>query len=294
LAQIPLFSDGPAEDRAYQNIRDAKEGRLVEAREHCEALWALFEPYADAEFLIELRSNFDARYWEMYLASYFIDGGYKVHAPKPGPDIGIEFEGGRIWFEAVSPTRGADGHPDQVPEMTAGGGAQDVPNEKIVLRYLNSISEKYHSQFNQWIKNGTISDKDSFVIAINPRRIGFEYADTEPPRILQAAFTVGPLYVVINRETLQAVRHGYNFRSEISKSNGASVTTGVFQREEFSALSGMLCSRVDAANKPKTLGEDFQFVLNPHASVKVPPKFRLKGIYYKVIPVRDGYDVIPE
>ena len=85
-----------------------------------------------------------------------------------------------------------DAHADQVPEMKHDGTVQNVPEEKIILRYLNSISDKLDRQYAQWIKNGTISGKDAFVIAVNPRGIGFEHADSEPPRILQAAFTVGP------------------------------------------------------------------------------------------------------
>ena len=37
--------------------------------------WQPFEPYADTEFLTEIRNNFGARYWEMYLAAYRIKEG---------------------------------------------------------------------------------------------------------------------------------------------------------------------------------------------------------------------------
>ena len=61
----------------------------------------------------EIRSNFYARYWEMYLITYLIGEGYTVHCPKPGPDVGIEFDKRRIWFKRHSPTRGADGTVDE-------------------------------------------------------------------------------------------------------------------------------------------------------------------------------------
>jgi hypothetical protein len=35
-----------------------------------------------------------------------------------------------------------------------------VPNEKIILRYLNSISEKYDRQYATWLRKGTVSEKD--------------------------------------------------------------------------------------------------------------------------------------
>ena len=163
-------------------------GRLRAARSHCEYLWIFFQHHADPEFRNELRSNFDARYWEMYLTTSLILAGYDVTCPKPGPDVGIMYKGQRIWFEATCPTRGADGAPDQIPEMKVAAPGRDpivydVPNEKIILRYLNSISGKYKDQYANWLKKGIVSDKDAFVITVNPREIPFEYADTSPPRI---------------------------------------------------------------------------------------------------------------
>jgi hypothetical protein len=226
----------------------------------------------------------------MYLGAYFIEHGFELDAPKPGPDPGIHYDGYGIWFEAVSATPGKDGHPDQVPEMKFDGTVQDVPEEKIILRYLNSISEKQR-QYSQWMTDGTVSDKDAFVIALNPHGIGFEHGDTEPPRILQAAFTIGHLYAVLSRDTSNMIRTGYHFRNEIPKMSGAVVASGVFQQEGYAALSGLLCSRVDAANRPALIGGDLQLVANPHAAVSLPETFRLNGVYFNVSEVEGGYDV---
>jgi hypothetical protein len=130
----------------------------------CQYLWRVFERHADKEFCKELRSTFDARYWEMYLTTSLIFAGYAVTCPKPGPDVGILYEGQRIWFEATSPTRGAPDKPDSVGEVVYG----QVPEDKITLRYLNSISTKYDERYANWLKKGIVSDKDAFVIAINP------------------------------------------------------------------------------------------------------------------------------
>jgi hypothetical protein len=304
---IPLFMDGAASDPAYRNIRDAKDGPLRLARSHCEYLWIFFQHHADPEFGNELRSNFDARYWEMYLTASLILAGYSVTCPKPGPDVGIIHKGQRIWFEATAPTRGAEGAPDQVPEMKVAALGEppvvyDVPNEKITLRYLNSISVKYKEQYANWLKIGVVSDKDCFVTAINPRQIRFDYADTRPPRILQAGYTVGPPYLVIDRETGKASGSGYHFRDHLVKApkkdakegeEPATVPTGVFQQEEYNGLSALLCSRVDAANRPAEMGDDFQLAPNPHAKAPLPDGFRLRGIYYDAKVVKGGYDVTP-
>ena len=96
MARDPLFTDDAAADAAYRNVREAARDWSKQARQHCEILWERFEHLADSEFRKEIREHFDARYWEMYLTVSLMDQGYDVICPKPGPDVGIEFEGRRI------------------------------------------------------------------------------------------------------------------------------------------------------------------------------------------------------
>jgi hypothetical protein len=249
----PLFLEGDAPDPAYWNIRDSNGGPLLQARYHSEYLWIFFQHHADHDFRDELRKCFDQRYWEMYLTVSLILAGYEVTCPKPGPDVGIMYRGQRIWFEATSPTRGKDGSPDQVPEMQAvelgkDPILQDAPNEKIVLRYLNSISTKFNEQYANWLKKGTVSAKDAFVIAINPREINFDHTDTSPPRILQAGYTVGAPYAEYDVKEGTVTRVGYQFRGHILKEpkkdakkgeERARADTGVFQQKEYAPLSAL-------------------------------------------------------
>jgi hypothetical protein len=69
------------------------------------------------------------------------------------------------------------------------------------------------------------------------------------------------------------------------------VTTGVFQDKQHEGLSGLLCSRVDAANRRGEIGQDFQLAPNPHANVPLPESFRLGGTYYFAEIVDSGYKV---
>jgi hypothetical protein len=294
----PLFTDDDAKDISYCNVRAARNDYTRKARENCELLWKSYERHADPEFRVEIRSNFDARYWEMYLTTYLIKDGYKVKCPKPGPDVGIVFARRRIWFEATSPWRGADDTADPVPVVKAVALGEEpvvhnVPNEKIVLRYLNCISEK-RRQHASWLTQGIVSPEDAFVIAINPRRLGHEMGDTDPPRILQAALPVGNRYVAIDPNTSKPVESGYQFRDTIDKASGASVSTGVFLQKEYAILSGLLCSRVDAVNRPDGAGSDFQLVPNPKATVSLPTEFRLKGAYFYVEHAKDSFTVTPQ
>ncbi|MBB4374131.1 hypothetical protein GGD63_006960 [Bradyrhizobium sp. cir1] len=296
----PLFTNEEASNAAYRNIRDAKDGPLYSARLRCEYYWQFFERHADNEFLKELRSNFYARYWEMHLTTSLILNGYDVTCPKPGPDVGILYRGQRIWFEAVSPGPGDPGHPDFVAAPKP-GEVSDVPNERMVLRYLNSISEKYERQYANWLEKGYISRSDAFVIALNPCLIPFEYADTTPPRILQAAYTVGPQYLTLDKATGEVVGSGFHFRGSIKKTKPKALSadvvdipTGVFQDRKHNGLSALLCSRVDAVNHRGELDGDYQLVPNPHADVPLPASFRFRGIYYAVVQTGDGYTVTPQ
>jgi hypothetical protein len=284
-----LFTNDEASDPGYRSIRDAKKGPLRFAQWHCEYLWIRFRPHADNEFQKELLSTFNARYWEMYLTCSLIFAGYEVTCLKPGPDVGIIYEGRRIWFEATSPTCGTPGSPDY-----AGGPVEGlVPEERIILRYLNSISTKYNDQYANWLKKRIVSEKDAFVLAINPWAIPWDHTDGGTPRLLQAGYTIGTPYGEVERETLKPVGIGYQSRDKIMKASEVSVDTGVFQREEYRGLSGLLCSRAEVANRPSEMGGDFQLAPNPNATVPLPQGFRLRGVYYDPKKIKDGYEVTP-
>jgi hypothetical protein len=225
MPKKPLFTDEPATDISYTNIRDGRDSIMRAARDDCEALWETFEPYADVHFLTQIRSNFDERYWEMYLTVYLIQEGYDVVCHKTGPDAGINVDGHRIWFEATSPSRGTG--EDQVPDLVSTTVEQEVvmrevPNDKMLLRYLNSISDKYANQFASWTEQKIVDPKDSLIIAINPKRLRHEIVNADPPRILQAAFAVGSPYVVLDEVTAKPVASGYQFRDTIKKVSGSS------------------------------------------------------------------------
>jgi hypothetical protein len=163
----------------------------------------------------------------------------------------------------------------------------------MILRYLNSISEKYERQYPSWLRSGAVSKDDAFVIALNPRRLGFDYADTIPPRILQAAFPVGNAFITFDRDNLKPRHRGFEVRPSLAKASGSLVDTGVFLHEGYEALSGLLVSRADVVNRPEHLGDDFQLLPNPVARVPLPSTFRPPGTYFSVVATDDGYNVRP-
>lgn len=258
----------------YNALRDGRSEHSAAARERCTNMWEIYQRHADDQFVIEFAKQTHARYWEMYLAMSLIDIGYDIECPKPGPDVGITFEGVKIWFEATCPGPGELGSFDYIGEPAL-GKAYTVPNEKIILRYLNSISTKMQ-QHQQWVNTGVVAKDDVFIIAINPKMIPFEHGDTAPPRILQTCYPVGNPYLTINRDTGDVIGSGYEFRKSVPKGQDQSqIPTGAF--EDFAALGGVLCSRNDAQNWSPRLGGDFQLALNPWASRPAPAAFKLRG-----------------
>jgi hypothetical protein len=253
-----LFLEGGEGEIGYRNIRDGQSPPLVRARYHCEYLWTFFQHHCDRDFQKELRTNFHSSYWEMFLTVSLILDGYSVTCPKPiGPDVSIIYRGRRIWFEATTPMPGSILSPDKVdaPDMqTIDGQAAifDTPNEKIVLRYLNSIKHKYQCQYQNWLKKGIVSQNDAFVVAPNPRAIQLDNADTRPARILQAAYPIGNETLTLNKETGKIVGRGVELRpyTEKATKTGAEpgdektkVETGVFATNKYAGRVGFQFQR---------------------------------------------------
>jgi hypothetical protein len=284
-----LFMPGETEDLSYRNIRDSAQPRAAQIREYCEALWRIYEPCADEHFLTEIRRDFIARFWEMYLAVTLRELGHQLTCPKPGPDVGIVWEGQRIWFEAVAPKPGDPASRDRVPDLVF-GQVTSVPTEQMILRYLNAIQTKLTDQYPRWLRSGVIAEDDALVIAVNPRALGHDFLDGIPPRIVQAALPIGGPTVTLDGSSGTVLGEGYQRRVSIAKASGSQVPTGAFLHPRGLALSALLCSRVDAASGPTQLGGDFQLVPNPLARAQLPASFRLPGTYFPV--VRDGDNLV--
>lgn len=135
-----LFQPGAAPDPAYCNLRDLEHNEELKA--FCESLWQRYSPYADRHFLAEIRTQFNQRFWEMYLGVAILNHGYKLHrVGDHGPEFGIDINGRRYWLEAITPTSGEG--PDAVPPLEYGArAARRVPQEQIILRITSALATK--------------------------------------------------------------------------------------------------------------------------------------------------------
>ena len=288
----PLFSPGQAESPAYRNLCAMATLEAREGKELAEQLWTQYHPYADAHFLTEIRRDFHARFWEMYLTCTLLQHGqqhdYSVSCPKyetGGPDIRIEHGDLRIWIEAVTATDGDPMKADSVIKPKI-GQEYVVPDEKIILRYTTAIYEK-HKKYLEYRAKGTVAKNDAYVIAVNGFPLSYRGTDSE--RILKAVFPIGPLKVELDRETAKVVAIGHQFRPIIYKNTGGEVSTEFFINNQYCGISAILHSYANAGMPVLPLGIDFLVVRNPMALRPVPHGLIAATREYWATPVDGEY-----
>jgi type I restriction enzyme S subunit len=277
-------------DAAFENLRQAQSDEANACREFTEQLWEKYHPYADANFLDEIRLHFHSRFWEMYLTCALLqDGserGYRVSCPKPGPDNLIEHEGKRIWIEAVTVTDGELGNPNSIDP---GEPHSSVMDQRIILRYRTAIDEK-RRRYQDYRAKDIVGIADPYIVAVNGFGLsGMFKWDAEMPRILKAVFPMGTLEFVFERNTRKAVRLQHQYRPNIYKASGAAVSTELFISDEYCTVSGVIRSFANANMATHPLGVDFVMVHNPRAMNPMPQKLIKAEREYYAMPTENGY-----
>ncbi len=93
-----LQAQHPTYDRYYLKSATTAHGRAI-----FEPLYERFAPYADSNFLTEIKTRFHERTWEMYVANIFLTNGYYLESSNMGPDVKLVLSDGRIvWIECGS------------------------------------------------------------------------------------------------------------------------------------------------------------------------------------------------
>jgi len=95
-----FFTFEPAEDDLYNSLRDgltfSEDEKIIQSmflkddKKNIEHMWSLYEPYADKDFLQEVRKDFHPRFWEMYLGFSLINQGVSLEQydkRQGGPDL---------------------------------------------------------------------------------------------------------------------------------------------------------------------------------------------------------------
>jgi type I restriction enzyme S subunit len=274
-----LFSnpaDNPCKD--YLVIRDNP--RFTEVKKSLNEMWPRYKNWADTNFQKELSTNFQQRFWEMYLGNTLLENGFKLlkREIQEGPDFHILKSGKDIWFEAVVPNSGmAD---DAVPPIEEFNFDTPISEEKIVLRFTNAIMEKYKKLL-VYTSKGIIKNGDIFIIAINGRGIQLNMTEDPIPLILKAIYPVGDPIVNIDLLSNEKISENFELRFGIKKSSGTPIPTDTFLNDKFSGISGLLYSNVIFFELHNTPGSEFDLIDNHIAKNHFEKDWLKQGKYWK-------------
>lgn len=253
------------------------------------AEWGLKDTKFDQDFTDGTDDHFYAYLWEMLLASHLKNIGLDISSADEGPDFKIDHSSQTIWVEAICPS--PSGLPDEWLRESRPGEKRvwSPPHEEMVLRWTAALKEKKEKLTGRlerdrandeevlrpgYAAKGIVGPGDPYVIAVSSCRLGRLETDTlvgisQKPLAVEAVFPVGPIEVVINRDTMETVdiRHGH--RSSIRKPSGAAVPTDSFLNPDYAGVSAVLGSPA-GLNAACSENTPIVVVHNPLATNRLP------------------------
>jgi hypothetical protein len=243
---------GEGLDVGYTNLRAGARQTERDIVAALEAMWAVYEPYADADFLPSFARDPEARFWEMFLGCSLLQSGKRLmpSSDRPrmrgGPDLCVLEEGGTIWIEAIAPTRG-ENPIDAVPELSDTDRVLSAqPKRQIQLRITSALATKSRITA-RYIERGLITNNDAVLVAIGASRFGIIAGGPGIPLALSAVFPLGAEFVRIDRDTLEVVDRGYEPSFEIPRENGA-IPRSAFLDGTLPHVSGLVWCRASIGN----------------------------------------------
>ena len=234
---------------------------------------------ADHDFLSELCSGAEPRFWQRFteaaLTCEVLDAGLAITPSRIGPDLCIEHGDRRIWVEFICP------EPVGIPAdwlAHESGICHDFPHVPMLLRWTSAIKEKSEKLLGGqcragYLAKGIVGPGDSYVIAVNGRRLRGAFASlngiSQFPFAVEAAFAIGPYQLHIDRESLLTVKENYQHRPYLKKSTGADVPAYTFLDERFAAVSAIWATDFDDCS---VLGNQMALAIvhNPLATHPLP------------------------
>jgi hypothetical protein len=268
-------------DEVYCAIQDEINSRCHEAKIFVEELWSKAHKYLDADILQELPVQFHQRFWEIYLAASLLEAGLSLQhsSGRDGPDICIGADdGSKVWVEAVTASPGQGNDAVQKAEL---GVSRTVPDDQIKLRLLNAFDEKSR-KYKRYRERNWIGSEEPYIIAINAAQVPSATRELEIPRIVRSLLPFGFQVLHLSRETLELTGSSYEYRGEVIKASGTEIETTSFLNPEYSGISAVIYSSVDAFNHPTEISKALLLFHNPLATNPLPFSFLKKGYEYWV------------
>ncbi|MFK8137784.1 MAG: hypothetical protein AB8E15_05415 [Bdellovibrionales bacterium] len=273
--------DEKSVDPAFVSISENYE----DTRELVEKLWIDFKGICESkkEFLAQIKIDFFARCWELYLGYNFIQNSEAEVIPKnktDGPDFNIKVNDQLIYVEAICPKNSIEVKAAYDNQRKV-GRAMSPPDEEKRLIITGALSTKIQ-QYHERIEKELVNPDTPYIIAINAGNITF--ADYE--LLISILFEVGDQYIEIARGTTEVVGQGFKVKEPITgfkdKNLKEEIPANLFFSEYGQCISGIIFSSKNILNAPPDIGSDLLFVPNPFAANKVEGSLFEVGAEYVI------------
>lgn len=261
----------------YRNIRKAEYPIEAEIKAGLEDLWAVYEPYADANFVTEFSKQPDNRFWEMYLTVQLLRCRKKLltrdELPRckngdKGPDVCVRKGSRRIWIEAIAPSAGDAENISQVPDLIAANAVLDAARRQVELRITSSLYTKLCA-FEKYRQDEIIQDNDSCIVAISAAHFPLQAVPFGLPYAVSAVYPFGQEQFIIANNDVRNARRSFAYAGHIERRNADPIPRTAFQHDYFNNIAGLIWSRRSIGS---FLGQkhDLIFVHNQGAVKPIP------------------------
>ena len=231
-------------------------GCIEYQKEYYDFLWNIFKPYADRNFLTEIKTQFLQRSWEMYIGVVLLNHGFELTNPGEGPDFILDDS---IYVECIAVNKGSENSIYRVPERIQSGTAEWSPKDKIQLRLTSGIEDKFSKYKNEWSKKNWFKRSSPFIIAINSGELERpQQYPPDHPYIASVLYGVGELVFNIRREQIY-----FEYKNKIPKKN-VEIESELFQNKEYNLISGIIYSDSRLLSAPKN-GNGLLYIQNENA-----------------------------
>ncbi len=288
-----LEYDSEARDPLYNRVQEDDPWfdppSLVKDR--IEEMWRICCEHADRNFRSHIKSDFPARYSELYFCSVFKSRlGFSIGSRESDRGLDFYLEDLKCWAEVTTLSSGDPGSPNSVPELKT--GISRPPRRQIILRMTSSFKDKA-DKIRKDIENDVIGNNQPIVICISGGWIGS--LDRFPrqiqggfPEIVEALLPIGHMKLLLDRESMKITGIDFEYRESVHKirSDGGSedVETNYFIDEKYAHISAVIYSYADATDvlDVKDMGNDFFIIHNPLARNPLPVGSIRCGVEYAI------------
>ncbi len=258
------------EHQLYARLRDWTDSHSEERRGFFNSLWAEYESFAPRGFEKKLQIEFHQRWWEMYLVVALLHLGFipNKNPADVGPDATFDVGGKLVVIEATAPSVGRSS--DRVPDPVHNGVA-DFPERECLLRLTQALTYK-NECFHKYIDSAIVSHDASRIIALSASDLNQfgTLLDSIRPAPLSVLAGVGPTVINIGGEKPPPYS---SCRNTLTRDSGSPVDASLFDKDNFSIISGVLYSSVSLWSASLNHENTLALFLNPNAKNPVPSEF---------------------